>query len=184
MAKNVEIPLHLYQVLEEEYLNLHGPLAEEDVVELPTTTAGVKTYRRVRARRDWLFHRGHIKRPLSLILKLLSREERRRLGTAANGAPPDPTRQGVVLQPAGAESAPPARAADGSVALERPALNELAERLRGTLAFDDLRKIHEALTPFAGRLDSLLDEVKAPELPPLPAGRRETAGEVAERRRP
>jgi hypothetical protein len=171
MAKDVDIPLHLYQVLEEEYLNLHGPLAEEDVVELPTTRAGVKTYRRVRARRDWLFHRGHIERPLSLILKLLSREERMRLGAWADGATADPTQPSAALQAPGA----------GSAAPERPARNELAERLRGALAFDDLKKIHEAITPFAGQLDSLIDDVEVPELPSVPAGQRETAEELAER---
>ena len=172
MAKEVEIPLHLYQVLEEEYLNLHGPLAEEDAVELPTTRAGVKTYRWVRARRDWLLHRGHIERPLSLILKLLSREERMRLGSAANGAPADPAQPSTTLQPPGA----------GSATTERPARNELAERLRRRLAFDDLKKIHDALTPFVGQLDSLVEEVKLPELPPLPGGRRETAEEAAGRK--
>ncbi|MFL6253902.1 MAG: hypothetical protein ACJ74T_02690 [Pyrinomonadaceae bacterium] len=166
MAKDVDIPLHLYQVLEEEYLNLHGPLEEEDVVELPTTRAGVKTYRRVRARRDWLLHRGHIERPLSLILKLLSREERVRLGAATNGAPPVP------------ESVPPA----GSAATERPARNDLAERLRGSLTFDDLKQIHEALTPFVGQLDLLIDDVSVPELAPLQLGPSETAEEATERK--
>jgi hypothetical protein len=168
MAKDVDIPLHLYQVLEEEYLNLHGPLAEEDVVELPTTRGGVKTYRRVRARRDWLLHRGHIERPLSLILKLLSREERMRLGAAANGAAADPAPMPAALQPA------------GSAAPERPSRNKLAERLRGSLSFDDLKKIHEALTPFASQLDSLIDDVQVPDIPPLPAGRQETDEETDE----
>jgi hypothetical protein len=74
MSKNFEIPLHLYQALEEEYISMHGPLRDEDIVELPFSKGGEKIYRRVEARRDWLFHRGHLKNPLSLALKLLPQE--------------------------------------------------------------------------------------------------------------
>jgi hypothetical protein len=36
MANSPEIPLHVYQVLEEEYISLHGAISEDGLtVELP-----------------------------------------------------------------------------------------------------------------------------------------------------
>ena len=47
MMKNSEIPLYLYQVLEEEFISLHGPLTDWDVVQLPVSKDGEKVYRRL-----------------------------------------------------------------------------------------------------------------------------------------
>lgn len=76
MPNNPEIPLYLHRVLDEENLNLHGPLDDESLVELPASKAGEKKSARVRARRDCLFYRGHIKKPISAVLKLLPPETR------------------------------------------------------------------------------------------------------------
>ncbi len=51
MSTHAEMPLHLYQVLEEEYLSLHGALAPEEMVVTLNGRAAV-------ARLDWGFHRG------------------------------------------------------------------------------------------------------------------------------
>jgi len=64
MDERQDLPLTLYQVLEAEYVSLHGRLEEDDVVRLRDRSA-TKGYRPVRARRDWLFSRGHVKNPVS-----------------------------------------------------------------------------------------------------------------------
>jgi Patatin-like phospholipase len=190
MPKKIEIPLHLFQVLEEEYLNLHGPLKEQDVVHLPTTRAGEKDYRRVIARRDWLFHRGHIKNPLSLIIKLLPPGERARLGmTAADASPAGPAQE--ALETTAAEAAPPAKPEARRPA--EPSRDAVAEYLGGVLAehlrqqtdaddlrqqtdadepkkFDNLKAIYDAVAPFADDLDSLIKEVQVPEVSAPPEG--------------
>jgi hypothetical protein len=162
MQKNPEIPLNLFQVLEEEYLNLHGPLDEEDVIQLPISSAGMKSYRRVKARRDWLLHRGHIKYPLSLILKLLSPVERARLvGTAdanATSTPNTPDAPDASAKPSATQAVAPVKSETGKKPLPSPAQNGLVAHLRETFTFDDLKKIYDAVAPFAGKLDSLFDD--------------------------
>ncbi|MGI9105486.1 MAG: hypothetical protein ACR2G4_04470 [Pyrinomonadaceae bacterium] len=62
MPTSPDIPLHLYQVLEEEYLNLHGELSFEEEINLHDQT--------ITARLDWQFHSGHLKAPAKLADKL------------------------------------------------------------------------------------------------------------------
>jgi hypothetical protein len=55
MPEQVEIPLHLYQVLEEEYLSLHGAHLQGETVRLRNREVDI------RAELDWRFHTGHVK---------------------------------------------------------------------------------------------------------------------------
>ncbi len=52
MSNQPDLPFHLYQVLEEEYLSLQGRLSAEETVTLHG--------RHVVARLDWEFHAGHV----------------------------------------------------------------------------------------------------------------------------
>jgi len=72
MPTSPEIPLHLYQVLEEEYISLHGPIPEDEAffVELHDDPEASER-RRVKPARDWLFHEGHLKDPLNFARNLL-----------------------------------------------------------------------------------------------------------------
>src|SRR5687768_10855977 len=65
-------PLELYEVLEDEHWNLHGPGPDYDDITLPGTAMG--TTRPVRVKRDSWFHAGHIKSPLGFVDKLLESE--------------------------------------------------------------------------------------------------------------
>ena len=67
MPEQVEIPLHLYQVLEEEYLSLHGQLSGSETVRLRNREEDIT------AELDWRFHRGHVKDPARLASKLTPR---------------------------------------------------------------------------------------------------------------
>src|SRR2546423_6460935 len=73
MSSSLETPLHLYEVLEEEYISLHGPIPVGEVltVRLPNVEAEDK-WREVRAARKWLFDEGHIKDPVGFANSLLS----------------------------------------------------------------------------------------------------------------
>ncbi|HEX8649222.1 MAG TPA: patatin-like phospholipase family protein [Pyrinomonadaceae bacterium] len=73
MSSRLEIPLHLFEVLEEEYISLHGPIPAGEVltIKLPNVEAEDK-WREVRAARNWLFDEGHIKDPVGLANSLLS----------------------------------------------------------------------------------------------------------------
>lgn len=62
MQKNPEIPLYVYQVLEEEYESLHGRIRERVTTYLPNPEDDNEPLL-VESWRDWDFHRGHIKRP-------------------------------------------------------------------------------------------------------------------------
>jgi len=62
MSKNSEIPLYVYQVLEEEYESLHGAIRENVTTHLPNPEDENKPVA-VESKRDWDFHEGHIKRP-------------------------------------------------------------------------------------------------------------------------
>ena len=75
MPTSPEIPLHLYQVLEEEYISLHGPIPNDDnfTVELHDDREASE-WRRVKPARDWLFHEGHLKDPLGFARSLLPDE--------------------------------------------------------------------------------------------------------------
>lgn len=53
----LDLPLHLFQVLEEEYISLYGQLEQETIVNLKD---GLKD-RPVTSKLDWNFHAGHIK---------------------------------------------------------------------------------------------------------------------------
>jgi hypothetical protein len=74
MPDNIEIPLHLYQVLEEEFTSLYGSIPAEEilVVELPAGEGGEELPpRRVEAALDWRFRGGHVKDPVGLVAELL-----------------------------------------------------------------------------------------------------------------
>ncbi len=77
MPNNPELPLHVYQVLEEEYVSLYGPIPPDEVlfVALPDERAarsGVDSHTRVvEAKLDWAFRRGHLKNPVGLAADLL-----------------------------------------------------------------------------------------------------------------
>jgi hypothetical protein len=85
MPQQTEIPLHLYQVLEEEYLSLHGELSQSETVRLGDREADIV------AELDWDFHRGHIKEPERLANKLTPRGDAYRddLATHLRQAAPD-----------------------------------------------------------------------------------------------
>lgn len=93
-----ELPLQLFEVLEEEYVSLHGPLDEENDVWLPGNLAGGERWRRVRARRDWRIHPGHIRNPLSLAFKLLPRAEQVRVSALPTGAGLAPDERQATLR--------------------------------------------------------------------------------------
>jgi hypothetical protein len=75
MADSPEIPLHVFQVLEEEYISLHGPISADGLtVELPDEENENK-WRTVEARLDWRFHQGHIKDPVRFANSLLQHKK-------------------------------------------------------------------------------------------------------------
>jgi hypothetical protein len=90
MSKNPEIPLHLYEALEEEFISLHGPIDDDITLELPedgadapppeAEGAGARDskrdgrpprFRRVKAKRDWAFLAGHVKSPANFARDVL-----------------------------------------------------------------------------------------------------------------
>src|SRR5947209_10741269 len=74
MPKNPEIPLHLYQVLEEEFASLYESIPADEVlvVELPWGEGGAELpARRVEAARDWWFRGGHVRDPAGLAAEIL-----------------------------------------------------------------------------------------------------------------
>lgn len=64
MPEHVDIPLHLYQVLEEEYLSLHGKLSPRETVRLG------EGGQEIVAELDWNFHGGHVREPGRLANRL------------------------------------------------------------------------------------------------------------------
>jgi hypothetical protein len=86
------IPLHVFEVLEEEYMSLYGPIPENDklLIELPDewgeNSAGVGRSRVVEAALNWGFHRGHLKNPVGFAADLLP---------AADDEPRDGGRRGI-----------------------------------------------------------------------------------------
>jgi hypothetical protein len=70
VSNSSNLPLHLYQALEQEYVSLHGPIpaGEAITVELPYEE---HKSRFVTAKLDWQFHAGHIKDPLAFAASLL-----------------------------------------------------------------------------------------------------------------
>jgi hypothetical protein len=72
MSSSPEMPLHLFQVLEEEYVSLHRPLSIDSLtVQLPDEE-NENRWRDVTARFDWSFHEGHVKDPFAFAASLLS----------------------------------------------------------------------------------------------------------------
>jgi len=61
-------PLHLYQVLEEEFVSLRGQLTDREEITLHKRSGIV-------ARRDWQFDKSHIKKPIELARKLRRNEK-------------------------------------------------------------------------------------------------------------
>lgn len=62
MPTYADLPLHLYQVLEEEFMSLHGPIPNDKDywVEVPDSKIEGKFWW-VNARLDWFFHEGHVR---------------------------------------------------------------------------------------------------------------------------
>jgi len=73
MSHSTKIPLDLFQVLEEEFVTLHGAPAP-DVTQTVNIPDGRKPgeFRSVTATLDWSFHPSHIKDPSGLALDLLA----------------------------------------------------------------------------------------------------------------
>jgi hypothetical protein len=69
--QNSSLPLYLYQVLEEEYESLHGPMLEEVTAYLPNPDDELKPLE-VKSRRDWDFHAGHIKNRKAFAVAILA----------------------------------------------------------------------------------------------------------------
>ncbi len=68
MSNSPNPPLHLFQVLEEEYLSLHGDLSTEELITLHGR-------HNIVAMLDWDFHPGHIKAAGKLAVKLRSNDD-------------------------------------------------------------------------------------------------------------
>ncbi|HZI19104.1 MAG TPA: patatin-like phospholipase family protein [Pyrinomonadaceae bacterium] len=75
------VPLHVFEVLEEEYVSLYGPIADGETLEvqLPAVAGassaggeGRKAVRTVEAARDWLFRAGHLRDARAFAEDLLS----------------------------------------------------------------------------------------------------------------
>jgi hypothetical protein len=98
MNREVDLPLGLYQVLEEEYVSLHGGLAEDHVIRVPDRSVEAG-YRLVRANRDWQFHRGHLKNPVRLFDKLMSARPQRIPATDAAASTGARVRAPVAVAP-------------------------------------------------------------------------------------
>ncbi|HEX8748204.1 MAG TPA: patatin-like phospholipase family protein, partial [Pyrinomonadaceae bacterium] len=69
--QNHDLPLFIYQVLEEEYESLHGPIPKEVTAYLPNPYDELKPLA-VKSRRDWDFGEGHIKARAAFIASLLA----------------------------------------------------------------------------------------------------------------
>lgn len=95
MPTSPEMPLALYQILEEEYNSLHGPVrGEEDFVELPGDKKAGE-WRRVKAKRDWFFYEGHLRDSRSFARRLLP--------TTPPQGSPTPRADAPSVQPFGTE---------------------------------------------------------------------------------
>lgn len=68
---NQDLPLYLYQVLEEEYESLHGPLPEGMSAYLRNPDDELKPVE-VKSKRDWDFREGHIKACAAFAAALLA----------------------------------------------------------------------------------------------------------------
>ena len=69
--RNQDLPLNLYQVLEEEYESLHGPMPDEVTAYLRNPD-GEPSPMAVKSRRDWDFREGHIKSRADFAAKMLA----------------------------------------------------------------------------------------------------------------
>ncbi|HYO91115.1 MAG TPA: patatin-like phospholipase family protein, partial [Pyrinomonadaceae bacterium] len=69
--QNQDLPLYLYQVLEEEYESLHGPVPQEVTAYLPNPDNELKPLA-VKSKRDWDFGEGHVKARAAFIASLLA----------------------------------------------------------------------------------------------------------------
>ncbi|HJQ30695.1 MAG TPA: patatin-like phospholipase family protein [Pyrinomonadaceae bacterium] len=93
MPEYIEIPLHLCQVCEEEFEDLHESLTDGPFTLMREgDAAGVA----VVARKDWLFHAGHVHAGrLAAMLKSARDDWRREQGGAPDSVPDGPALQGV-----------------------------------------------------------------------------------------
>jgi len=140
MNQEADLPLGLYQVLEEEYVSQHGRLDGDDVVRVPDRRVDAG-YRLVRAKLDWLFHRGHLKNPVSLLDKLMS-------------ARPQPLTSGAAMT-AGRTAAP------GAVAPRTPATgphDAVCRYLLDRIPPDTMPAVVRQRPHLAGDLNAFFDE--------------------------
>src|SRR5215217_2632546 len=73
MSHSTKIPLDLFQVIEEEFVTLHGTPAQDDAQTVNLAdAANPGKFRSVTSTLDWSFHPSHIKDPTSLALDLVS----------------------------------------------------------------------------------------------------------------
>jgi hypothetical protein len=71
MSNTSYVPLHVYEVLEEEFISLQGPIPDGDAIIVRLPQEGRESaWRVVTAKRDWDFHSGHIKNPTRLATEL------------------------------------------------------------------------------------------------------------------
>lgn len=85
MPSKVDLPLHVYQVLEEEYSYLYGPIPEEPLQIQLFDDAGPGERMTVEAALDWRFRKGHVRSPRIFAARILasSAEERTHLPSDA-----------------------------------------------------------------------------------------------------
>ncbi|HKG98308.1 MAG TPA: patatin-like phospholipase family protein, partial [Pyrinomonadaceae bacterium] len=73
MSHSTKIPLDLFQVIEEEFVTLHGTPVQDDAQTVNLAdAANPGKFRSVTSTLDWSFHPSHIKDPTSLALDLVS----------------------------------------------------------------------------------------------------------------
>jgi len=134
-AHNAHIPLYLYQVLEEEYESLHGPIPAEVQACLPNTADASKPLA-ITSTGGWEFNTGHIKARQDFAAALLGEDTEELPNTAG---PYDRAKKELIAYLRG-------KIADG--ALKQPPPENVSGQLSKDSKFDAL----------AGELESWLNE--------------------------
>jgi hypothetical protein len=70
--KQPDLPLSLYEVLEEEYESLHGPMPSETTAHMPQPDGAAGPPSALKSQRDWDFHKGHVRAPAAFARLLLA----------------------------------------------------------------------------------------------------------------
>lgn len=90
MSGSTRMPLHLFQVLEEEFTTLHPEKLGQEQVLLPHPEKP-KVFREVTARLDWQFHASHIKDSGAFIAELMGAPSNKVSGAKLSGLSNIPT---------------------------------------------------------------------------------------------